>query len=554
MIVDLFLMGKDPNQASLKIDIDRVDDLDTLKVKVASRFNIVVPNSIDFQDQAGRQLLDIEDVLDCPEAVGILVDGHSVREPSGPKGLPFAGAYYEVFPDHVGNHERMFHRFGGVIKYTTYGRDNYLTRDPRVAEVAFAESPFFTKATSNPNHPLHPISNQNSLFICDTNENWRIAHRFIAPALNPKAIRHYHPILQSVVESSFPVFDELDEQGEAFNTYQYMMKLASGAIGQCALGMNLHHFDSIDAPVHDLVTSIQKTLQLNKKVASKGDWYAKVPFGDPKELDRTQKHVVQLLNDAFDTCPKSGDEDLPINEAALRAACIFDYLNRAVDDAGQKLPRELVAPNMLPVVGAGFVTTACLLSWLIYSLCTYEGTQDRLLQELVDHGVTHNTTWDPDFADSLPYLNKFIKETQRLHNPSFQPGRVAKVDCVVPGGYQLPKGAALIIALYAIHSNPDIWDNPHRFDPDRWDHFNPKDKPKCSYIPFGTGPRSCIGFNFALGEVKVVLPSLVYRYEFVREGENSIEYDPQYQLIRPMNLYIRAKKRTHWPKPSAAPA
>ncbi|KAE8327964.1 cytochrome P450 [Aspergillus sergii] len=285
--------------------------------------------------------------------------------------------------------------------------------------------------------------------------------------------------------------------------------------------------------VHDLVTSIQKTLQLKKKVASKGDWYAKVPFGDPKELDRTQKRVVQLLNDAFDSCPKSGDEDLPINEAGRMA---------------------LVAPNMLPVVGAGFVTTACLLSWLIYSLCTYEGTQDRLLQELVDHGVTHDMTWDPDFADSLPYLNKFIKETQRLHNPSFQPGRVAKVDCVVPGGYQLPKGTALIIALYAIHSNPDVWDNPHRFDPDRWDHFNPKDKPKCSYIPFGTGPRSCIGFNFALGEVKVVLPSLVYRYEFVREGEASIEYDPQYQLIRPLNLYIRAKKRTHWPKPSAAPA
>jgi hypothetical protein len=72
---------------------------------------------------------------------------------------------------------------------------------------------------------------------------------------------------------------------------------------------------------------------------------------------------------------------------------------------------------MPPVVGAGFVTTACLLSWLIYSLCTYEGTQDRLLQELVHHGVTEDTTWDPDFADSLPYLNKFIKETQRYRVP-----------------------------------------------------------------------------------------------------------------------------------------
>jgi hypothetical protein len=73
-----------------------------------------------------------------------------------------------------------------------------------------------------------------------------------------------------------------------------------------------------------------------------------MPFGDPKELDRTYKYVVDLLNNAFDNCPKSGEQDLPINEAALHAACIFDYLNRAVDDAGQKLPRELVAPNMLP--------------------------------------------------------------------------------------------------------------------------------------------------------------------------------------------------------------
>ena len=81
MIVDLFLVGKDPKQFSRNIDIDRTDDLDAFRVKVASQFNIVVPSGIDFQNQAGRQLLDIEDVLDCTEAVGILVDGHSIREP-----------------------------------------------------------------------------------------------------------------------------------------------------------------------------------------------------------------------------------------------------------------------------------------------------------------------------------------------------------------------------------------------------------------------------------------------------------------------------------------
>ena len=61
-------------------------------------------------------------------------------------------------------------------------------------------------------------------------------------------------------------------------------------------------------------------------------------------------------------------------------------------------------------------------------------------------------------------------------------------------------------------------------------------------------PRSCIGFNFALQEVKTVFPTLLYRYEFVRAGDDPIEYDPNFQLIRPMNLYVRAKRRNQWPE------
>lgn len=81
MAVEVFLVGKDPRQFSKQIEIDRTEDLDTLRVKVANQFNIIVPGGIDFQSQAGRQLPDIEEVLDCAEPIGILVDGHSIREP-----------------------------------------------------------------------------------------------------------------------------------------------------------------------------------------------------------------------------------------------------------------------------------------------------------------------------------------------------------------------------------------------------------------------------------------------------------------------------------------
>jgi cytochrome P450 len=187
---------------------------------------------------------------------------------------------------------------------------------------------------------------------------------------------------------------------------------------------------------------------------------------------------------------------------------------------------------------------------MISRLCAYPGNQERLLQELVDAGVTDNTKWTPELADGLSFLDKFNKETQRLHNPSFQPGRTAKVDCIVPGGYKLPAGSVVICALHAIHNNPAIWSNPDRFDPDRWGTEEVANRPKNSYMPFATGPRSCIGFNFALGEVKVLLPALVYRYEFSKEGEEAVTYDPEFQLIRPMNLYVRARRRTSWPEKS----
>lgn len=372
--------------------------------------------------------------------------------------------------------------------------------------------------------------------------------------------------------------------------YQYMLKLASQTVFKFALGYDAHHFDDPDSSLNELVVLIAQSLSLNKKVASRGSWYASLewtPGTAAYELGNIQGRLWRILNEggsklvdeevkgrmltvsAIDKAPKGDtDEDLPLQSAALSASCVVDYLKRATDDHGNKLPRELVVsasnlscthgallnfcriPNMLPISGAGFTTTSSLLSWLIYSLCVYEGNQDRLVKELVDAGVNENTKWTPELSDGLTFLDKFVKETQRLHNPSFQPGRTAKVDCIVPGGFKLPVGSVVICALHAIHNNPAIWSNPDRFDPDRWGTEEVSNRPKNSYMPFATGPRSCIGFNFALGEVKVLLPELVYRYEFIKEGEDAVTYDPEFQLIRPMNFYVRARRRTSWPEKS----
>ncbi|CAN9142520.1 unnamed protein product [Alternaria alternata] len=506
-IKSFYLVGQDKNVFRQDIHIDQYHDFEALQVAVAEQYNIIQSTGIALQDSKGDDLPDLDAVLDCDEEIGITVDGQAIRDPAGPEGLPFVGSYYEVFPDHLGNHARLFQKYGSLIKYETMGKQNYLTNDPAIATVAFQESAFFSKHIT----PEHPLA----------------AHKFIPPSMAPKAIRHYTPLMEASVKDSFKVFDKLDEEGEAWNVYQYMLKLASQTVFKFALGYDAHHFDNPDSPLSELVILIAQSLSLNKKVASRGAWYAKlsaIPFTAAYDLDKIRYRLWTILNQAIDQAPKgSSEEDLPLHSAALGASCVVDYLKRATDDNGNKLPRELVIPNMLPISGAGFTTTSSLLSWLLYSLCVYEGNQDRLLQELVDAGVNENTKWTPELSDGLTFLDKFVKETQRLHNPS------SNLDA---------------------QQRSIIWSNPDRFDPDRWGTEEVSNRPKNSYMPFATGPRSCIGFNFALGEVKVLLPELVYRYEFFKEGEEAVSYDPEFQLIRPMNFYVRAKRRTSYPKPT----
>ena len=495
----------------------------------------------------------LEDIIADAGPVSLRIDGQPVRDPPGPSGLPLVGSFYEIFPDHLGNHYRLFRKYGPVIKTTNMGKTTYLTDSPDVAQVALAESAYFTKKI-NSSHPLWGVKDNTAIFLGDTNDNWRLAHKFLPPAMGPKAVRHYTPLMQECARGSFKVFDELDARGEAWNVYQFMVKLASQTIGKFALGLDFGHFKSVDAPLHPLVTDIVKLLALNKKVTSRGEWYKNLPFGDGARLREVQKSTYNGLQAAVDNATESRIKGMNagLNEAAVKAAYVVDYLVNAVDENGERFPEGLTLSNMLVVTGAGYTTTSSLMSWLIYCITTYPGEQDRLLQELIDNDIGPDTEWTPDLAHGLPYLDKFVKEAQRLHNASFQPGRTTKTEVIVPGGYRLPPDAIIIPALYAIHTNPDIWRDPMRFDPDRWDTEEVKNRHRCAYIPFATGPRGCIGFNFALLEVKILLSELIHRYEFSREGLDTIEYDPEFQLIRPINLYCTAKRRTKWPAKSGS--
>lgn len=231
------------------------------------------------------------------------------------------GNYFDVYPDHLGNHQRLFDTYGPIFKATSLGRTTYHTNDPQISAIAFAESDFFSKHI-NEAHPLSALKTPAAgIFLGDTDtEEWKITHKFLPPALGPKAVRHYAPTMQASVEDACKVFDQLDEQGEAWNVYQYMLKLGSQAVGKLTLGLDFEHFSSADAPLHEMVGAIAEMLSLNKKVTSKGDWYAKLPFGDPKKLHVLRNRIEEMVGESVQSAERGGVEDLPLQDAALRAA------------------------------------------------------------------------------------------------------------------------------------------------------------------------------------------------------------------------------------------
>ncbi|KAF4994643.1 hypothetical protein FGRMN_5640 [Fusarium graminum] len=529
-----YLLGEAESTAR-EVELPPAVDFEELQNIVASHYAIVKPKGVGFVHD-DRRLTSVSEVLEKDGPIAVSINGSAVREVPGPSGIPYFGNYLEIYPDHLGNHQRLFEKYGSLFVTNSMGNRLYQTNSAELSNIFLSEDHYFTKEIV-PGHPLHPIKNQEAgVFLADTDtEQWRLAHKFLPPALGPKAVRHYAPTMQRTVEQSFKVFDELDQKGEAWNVYQYMLKLGSQAVGKLVLGMDFAHFEEVDAPLHEMVLKIAENLELNKKVSSMGAWYASMPFGDPKKVRQTMGRIMEMMTESIARASK-GQDDLELQDAALKAENVVDYFLRATDNKGNKLPPSQFAPALLVATAAGFTTTSSLLSWLIYSLVKYPGNQDRLLQELIDNDWDEDTQVTAETTAKLSFLDKFIKETQRLHNPSFQPGRTAKVDMILPGGYRLPKGSVVISALHHMHNNKDVWENPGRFDPDRWDTEQVKNRPAGSYIPFATGPRMCVGFNFALQEIKVFLPKLVYRYKFSLAQDGPIDYDPYFQLIRPNNL------------------
>ena len=165
---------------------------------------------------------------------------------------------------------------------------------------------------------------------------------------------------------------------------------------------------------------------------------------------------------------------------------------------------------------AGFETTGNMLSFCFYSLAVNPDCQEKLYQE-VSSSVDANGNIDYDTLTKLPYLDACLSETLRIYPALMALDRIVSENYTLPTtNIELPKGTIVNIPIYALHHDEKYYDQPEKFNPDRFLPENRHLIQPFTYFPFGAGPRSCVGMRFALLEAKLCLSQIIMKYKLVR--------------------------------------
>ena len=209
-----------------------------------------------------------------------------------------------------------------------------------------------------------------------------------------------------------------------------------------------------------------------------------------------------------------------------------------------KLSHDEVTAQSVTFLIAGFETTGNTLSSTAYYLASYPEVQDRIIQEVDEALDSSGSKPLYDVVQKMPYLDQVISEVLRLCGPAFLLGRSCEEDTVIKG-VRFPKGIDVNIPAYVLHRDPEAWDNPLEFNPE---NFSPEAKGKrdpYSYLPFGTGPRQCIGMRFALLEIKLGLLEILRRFKFERAPETvkTLEHRAVALMAPKDIIYVKIKAR-----------
>lgn len=209
-------------------------------------------------------------------------------------------------------------------------------------------------------------------------------------------------------------------------------------------------------------------------------------------------------------------------------------------DVGQGLSDAEISDQVLTFFSAGG-TTATVLAWALHLLAEHPDLEERLHAEVdavLDGGAAAH-----EHLPKLKLTSRFITETLRVWPPAWVLTRSVVVDTHL-GGHPIPAGTTVVYSPYLIHYRPDLYTDPERFDPDRWDSTHRPPPPRDAFIPFGGGARKCIGDQFSMIEATLALATIAARWQLRSLPDQPVRPDTSPITLQPRGLRMRAVARS----------
>jgi cytochrome P450 len=254
-----------------------------------------------------------------------------------------------------------------------------------------------------------------------------------------------------------------------------------------------------------------------------------VPTPDNRKLLRARGKLDAVVNRIIAERRKSGAGD----------DLLGMFMSTTDADTGERMDDVQLRDEVMTILLAGHETTANALSWTFWLLGRAPHVERKLREEL----DTVLGGREPSLADvpKLKYTLAVLNESLRLYPPVWAIARRAEADDVI-GGAHIPKGSLVFMSPWVIHRNAQVWTDPEAFDPERF-LSDTRPKGRCAFMPFSSGPRKCIGDQFALLEGQLVLATLLQRVHLPLQGGRQVVPEPAVTLRPGGGVWVTAKAR-----------
>ncbi len=442
--------------------------------------------------------------------------------PPGPSGLKLLTQLPAIQRDVLGFLTDSVRAYGDLVFFDVPRNPAYLLNRPELIQHVLLENyRNYTKDTIQYNS-LREITGEG--LLTSDSELWLRQRRLEQPAFARPRLAQLDQVVVPALGKMLASWDEPARSGEQIDVDDEMMRMALEVVGKALFSIDLS----------------EQAAQLTGAVLTALDHLVhrlRNPVGLPGVVltprrARFQSAIATLDLTVYDLIASRRERANPGDD-------LLGMLLKARDpETGEPMSEQQVRDEVITILIAGHETVASALTWTWYLLAKHPAAWQRLHEEAssVLQGAAPTTA---DLS-RLPFTRQVFDEALRLYPPAWIITRKALAADRL-GEFETPPGALMIMSPYTIQRHPDFWDEPDAFRPERFDDEG-SSRPRFAYIPFGGGPRLCIGNNFALIEAQLTLAAVAQRFRLALLPERPVEMDALVTLRPKHGLPMRVIK------------